>query len=133
MKEKISSIMTTELVTVGPNDTLQTVKDLIYDKRVHHIPVVEGKKLVGILSTIDLWELNEPFDKYSSLYVKDIMTSKVGTLSPDDQIGSAAEIFLHNYFHTVPIVDENGDLVGLVSPLDIVRREHDMHYPAFKK
>jgi len=130
MKEKISTIMTTELITLNPEETLENVRQHFADSKLHHLPVVEKKKLVGILSTTDLFQLNIPFEEYKSVKVRDVMITKVGTLSPDDQIGSAAEIFLHNYFHAVPIVNQQREVIGIITPLDIVRMVHDQHYPA---
>ncbi len=130
MKEKISTIMTTQVITLDPDETLEDVRKHLAASKLHHLPVVENKKLIGILSTTDLFKLNLPFDEYKSVKVRDVMVTKVGTLSPDDQIGSAAEIFLYNYFHAVPIVNQNREVVGIITPLDIVRMVHNQHYPA---
>jgi CBS domain-containing protein len=124
--------MTTEVITLNPEETLEDVREHLANSKLHHLPVVEKKKLVGILSTTDLFKLNLPFEQYKSVKVRDVMVSKVGTLSPNDQIGSAAEIFLHNYFHAVPIVNQKRELIGIVTPLDIVRMVHDQHYPAIE-
>ncbi len=132
MKEKVSSIMTTDVVTISQDETLDQAKEYFFQHKMnHHLPVVEEGKLVGIISTTDLLKLNKPFEEYTSIKVKEIMTTKVGTLSPDDQIGTAAEIFLHNFFHAIPIVDENRILLGIVSLVDVLKHQHDKHYPAF--
>lgn len=50
----ISSIMTTEVITVAPKDKLQIVQDIFDDYRIHHLPVLDEEKVVGILSKTDL-------------------------------------------------------------------------------
>ena len=47
MNETVGSIMTTKLLTVSQEDSLQTVKEILINNRIHHVPVVEGKKMVG--------------------------------------------------------------------------------------
>jgi len=84
MNEPISTIMTTDVVTVGPDDNLATVKELLFSKRFEHIPVVKGpnKKLVGIVTPHDLLVLNRKFEEYASIRVADVMTTKIATFRP---------------------------------------------------
>ena len=59
MNEPLSGIMSTNLITVSPGDKLSVVKDLFRGKRIHHIPVVQNGKLVGLITTADLlWQRN---------------------------------------------------------------------------
>lgn len=128
MNETVSSIMTTQLVTVNADDKLSKVRDILTKKRIHHVPVVEGSKLIGIVTTGDLMWLNKSFDEYDSINVSDVMTRKIATLDPDDKIGSAAEVLLENLFHCIPIV-EDGKLVGLVTAHDVLKYEYSKEYP----
>lgn len=136
MNEKISTIMITDVITVSPNDTLDKVKQLLVDEKIEHIPVVDNSKLVGIVSYHDLWELNRDFKEYSKITAKEIMTRKVAYLEPSSKIGSAAELFLENLFHCIPICDENKNLVGIVTNLDLIwyayKKEYPKHYDQFK-
>jgi acetoin utilization protein AcuB len=129
LNERISSIMTRNLLTVDVNATLEDVKNLLDKKRIHHIPVVDGKRLVGIVTTGDLMWLNKPFSEYPSIPVTQVMTRKIATLEPNDKIGSAAEVFLEHLFHSIPIVEENGDLVGIVTSHDVLKFEYAKEYP----
>lgn len=128
MNEPLSSIMIKDLITVTPDDKLSTVKNLFRNKRIHHIPVIENGQIVGLLTTADLLWLNKSFEEYDSIQVKDIMTRKLATLTPNDKIGSAAELFLLNRFHAVPVV-ENGKLVGIVTSFDILKYGFKKEYP----
>jgi len=129
MNDPISSIMTTKVVTVRPEDTLEAVKDILFFKKVHHIPVVEGRKLVGIITSYDLVKLGKRQEDYRAIQVKDVMTSHVATLEPHDKIGAAAQVFLENLFHGLPIVNEDHDLVGIITSLDVLRYEFHREYP----
>ncbi|MEP7195712.1 MAG: CBS domain-containing protein [Saprospiraceae bacterium] len=129
MNETVSKFMTTDLKTVGPNDSLQSVKELLIDNRIHHIPVVEGKKLVGLVTTYDLFKAEIDHKDYPNTRVQDIMTKKLAFIEPTDKIGTAAEIFMEHLFHAVPVC-ENGDLVGIITSFDILKYEYYKEYPA---
>lgn len=129
MNEQLSSIMTSEVVTVKPGDSLSKVKEILFDKRFHHIPVVDNGKLVGIVTTYDLVKLNKTFDQYEGMTVKEIMTEKVVTLEPQEKIGAAAQIFLRHLFHGLPIVDDQRNLKGIVTTHDIMKYQFDKEYP----
>jgi len=129
MNEPLSKIMVTDLKTVSPDATLDIVRELFQQNRIHHLPVVEGKQLVGMISTTDLYKLGKPFDEYRGIKVKEVMTNKVGTLFSNEQIGAAAEVFLENLFHAVPIVNEERELVGLVTTFDVLKFQFEQEYP----
>ena len=129
MNEHISSVMSTKLYTVNIGDTLEAVHAILSTKRIHHIPVLDGKRLAGIITTHDLYKLNLPFSEYPNVKVTDIMTPKVATLYPDDKVGSAAELFLENLFHAVPIVDADHNLIGIITTFDFIKYEHRKEYP----
>lgn len=127
MNEPLSAIMSTKLVTVNKYATLDKVKEILDTKRYHHVPVVDGTKLVGIITTYDLFKLNRPFSDYADIKVADIMTGHIATLEPEEHIGAACQIFLENKFHAVPIV-KDGELVGLVTSFDVLRYEFKKEY-----
>lgn len=129
MNEPISSIMTTEVITVSPLDTLNAVKKVLFEKRIHHIPVVDDDKLVGIITSYDLMDYNVKFEQYEDILVEDLMTKKVITLGPKEKIGAAAQVFLRHLFHGMPIVNEAGELAGIVTTHDILRYNFDKAYP----
>ncbi len=128
----VSTIMTTRLMTVHPDDSFTTVKKLFDEKDFHHLPVVEpGGKLVGIISKEDIYKvayiltLNTTGRTYTikqmeSLTARDIMTKYPIYLDPDDSIGLAADIFLANKFHALPIVEDDV-LTGILTTHDLLR------------
>ncbi len=134
MKDKVlvSEFMTRYLITVSPNTTLNKVFDIFEKNNIHHVPVVDGEKLVGMVSKIDVYKIthcinlfrsksNEEYNEklLRSLLAEEIMTKDVVVLSPDDTASQAAALFSQNKFHALPVV-ENEKLVGIVSTLDLI-------------
>ena len=128
--DKVSSLMSKNLITVHPKDTLIDVKAIFDKNRIHHIPVVEFKKLVGMISKTDLLHYQRSYEQvpYKDVFeesrlkaykVGEVMTKGLATLSPEDRIDVAIEVFRENILHAIPVV-ENGELVGLITTHDII-------------
>ena len=128
MNEPLSSIMTRNVITVGPDDKLSLARDIFMKNKVHHLPVVHGTTLLGILTTYDLFKFVRREGDYETTSVKEVMTKHVATLEPKDKVGSAAELFLENRFHAVPIVKE-GELKGIMTSFDVIKYEFHKEYP----
>jgi CBS domain-containing protein len=129
MNELVQTHMTTELITLGPENTLGEVRDILINKHIHHIPIVEGRKLVGMVTSWDLFKLGKSADDYKGMKVKDVMTTKVATLDPDQHLGAVAEVLTKHLFHAVPIVNDHNELLGIVTSTDIIRYGHTKEYP----
>ena len=128
----VSSMMTTEVKTVEPEDTMKKVEQVFRENRIHHIPVVEEGKLIGIVSKSDYLFFKRGFNdqttdnridefRLKTRKVKDIMTKGIAKLETADRIGVALEIFKENLFHAIPIVDD-GKLVGIITTFDIIKK-----------
>lgn len=128
MNERVASIMTRELITVNQDDSLQKVKDILINNRIHHVPVVDGTKLVGLVTTYDLFKLNVEHKDYPNTRVGNVMTKRIATVESNFHIGTAAEVFMEHLFHAIPVVD-NGELVGIVTSFDILKYEYQKEYP----
>jgi acetoin utilization protein AcuB len=129
--DPVSTIMTSKLITVNPEDKLESVKELFDKHRIHHIPVVRYQEIVGIISKTDLLYFlrgltNNSYEKVlndvrlKNYNAEDIMTKGIAKISSTDRIAVALEIFKENIFHAIPIVD-NGNLVGIVTTYDIIK------------
>ena len=129
LNERLHEIMTTNVVTVDPDQTVADVHDIIKHKRYHHIPVVQGRKLVGIITSYDLMRMEVCPSEYGAHSVRDVMTTHVAYLSPEDQIGAAAEVFMAHLFHGLPICDDEHNLVGIVTTHDVLKYEYYREYP----
>ena len=128
MNERVASIMTRELITVNQDDSLQKVKDILINNRIHHVPVVDGKKLVGLVTTYDLFKLNVEHKDYPNTRVGNVMTKRIATIESNFHIGTAAEVFMEHLFHAISVVD-NEELVGIVTSFDILKYEYQKEYP----
>jgi CBS domain-containing protein len=128
MNETVATIMVRDVITVAPTDSLQKVKELLINNRIHHVPVVEGDRtLVGIITTYDLFKLNVNHGDYPNTRVANVMTKVLATLETNDKVGTAAEVFMEHLFHALPVV-ENGKLVGIVTSFDVLRYEYEKEY-----
>lgn len=139
-------IMTKDVITVGPEDTVETVINLLLDNRISGLPVVnEQNEVVGVVSEGDIIVrksklhipsfiqilggviyLDDPEDfkeelrKVVAYKVKDIMSVPPATIEEDTTIEEMATILSEEGINRLPVVKEN-KLVGLVSRSDIVR------------
>lgn len=125
----ISKIMVTDLVTINPEDSLLDVKKIFETHKFHHLPVVRFRKIVGIISKTDFEHFtgglnhageNAIADLLEKTKAENIMTKGVGKLEPDDRINVALEIFSKNWFHALPVV-QNDELVGIVTTQDVIK------------
>jgi CBS domain-containing protein len=129
MNELVQSHMTKDVVTLNPDSTLGEVREILLGKHIHHIPIVEGKKLVGMITSWDLFKLGKSAEEYQSMKVSEVMTRRIATLDPDQHLGAVAEVLTRHLFHAVPIVNDDHELLGIVTSTDIIRYEHTKEYP----
>ncbi len=129
----VSRSMTRRVVTVSPEASIFEAQELMAQKRIRHVPVVEeGDKLVGIVSDRDLRSAL-PFRyfkeglgpdekaKLEQLRIKDIMTRQVFTISPGYTIQDALLMIQNAKVGALPVVDEDGRLKGILSVRDLLR------------
>ncbi|MBK9107548.1 MAG: CBS domain-containing protein [Saprospiraceae bacterium] len=129
MNEPVSAIMVNDVITVKPEDSLQSVKEILINNRIHHVPVVqEDGTLVGIVTTYDLFKLNVDHKDYPTTKVSNVMTKILATIEATDKVGTAAEVFMEHLFHALPVV-EGKKLIGIVTSFDILRYEYNKEYP----
>ncbi|MFN0016389.1 MAG: HPP family protein [Saprospiraceae bacterium] len=129
MNERLHTIMTTNLVTLTPGDTLGQARELFINKRIHHIPILDGKKLVGLVTSWDLFKLGLSAVACQDMRVSEVMTTHLATLDPDQHIGAAAEVLMEHLFHAIPIVNDKHELLGIVTSYDVLRYEYLKEYP----
>lgn len=127
----ISTIMTSDVISVKADDTLSHVAELFSKHKIHHLPVVKDGKLEGIISKSDISfvkhrktesDLTQKLNdiKLNHYQVKEVMTTGIASLESTDKINVALEVFLVNLFHAIPVVD-GGKLVGILTTFDIIR------------
>lgn len=129
MNELVHTHMTKDVVTIQPDSTLGEAREILLKKRIHHLPVVDGKKLVGMVTSWDIFKLGKSVEEYQSMKARDIMTTKVATLEPYQHLGAVAEVLTKHLFHAIPIVNDEHELLGIITSTDIIRYEHEKEYP----
>jgi len=129
--EPVSKIMSSQILTVHAAQKVSEVYALLTENRVHHVPVVNGNKLVGLVSSTDMMKLS--LDAYgtpdsantayfdSQFTIDDVMSSDLVTIKADDSIRSAAEMLSTGARHSLPVVDGDSALVGIVTTTDLVK------------
>lgn len=128
MNQEVRTIMTKDPVTVSPDQNVEEVSYLMLKERLQQLPVVEDGQFLGILTTYDLWKQYENKTTLKDLCVKDVMNTKVLRISPKDKVGTAAELFADNRFKTIPVVNLDNQLKGVVTAFDVIREAYNSEY-----
>ena len=128
---RIDSVMTTNIVTVKPEDTLGEVREIFDTHRFHHLLVIEHNKVVGIISDRDLLKHLSPFIGKLSERAQDtftlqrrvhqFMSHNVVAIRADTDIAKATRLMLENGVSCLPVVDERQHPIGVVTWRDIAK------------
>jgi acetoin utilization protein AcuB len=123
--------MSADVISVSPDTTLPEAHQVMTQRHVRRLPVVENGRLVGIITrgdvreaspsgatTLSIWEMNYLLAR---LAVREIMTPNPATISPDDTIAQAARMMANRKISGLPVVDQDGRLVGIITESDIFR------------
>ncbi len=129
--ELVSEFMQTEFVTLRPSDRLDFADDVMKLGRIRHMPVVEGNRVVGVVSQRDLLAASlsrvmeiDPRDHRSflrSVEISEMMSEPVITIEPTRTIREAAELMIRHKIGCLPVVDSLGTPVGLITETDLLR------------
>jgi CBS domain-containing protein len=144
---KIKDIMTTQVFTVNQDTKITEVADVMLKNRIHAVPVVEGGKVIGIIAEDDFFsrsanniflpsyiefikgtnavdelvrDKKEKLDKLMNLEAKDIMTTECVSVLEDMDISSLLDFFRETKFATLPVLNSEEKLVGIVTLSDII-------------
>jgi acetoin utilization protein AcuB len=123
----VGSMMQTQVITATPTMSLAEVQRLMRNSNIRHVPVVSGKRLVGIITDRDLREASpspattltrgEIAYQMATTPIKTCMTTDVVWISPDITMVDAARALMQRKIDCLPVVD-NGPLVGVVTAID---------------
>jgi CBS domain-containing protein len=141
---KAQDVMVSPVVTVDENSAVRDLAKLLLANRISAVPVVNsGGEIVGIVSEADLMHRSEVGTERASswwlalisgeralaaeyvqshaLRVKDVMTRDVQTVHPDTPLVEIADLLEEKHIKRVPVVNDAGELVGIVSRSNIVQ------------
>lgn len=126
----VSALMHKQLITAKPNMSLADVQRLMLDGHIRHVPVLSGKRLVGIITDRDLRDASpspattlsrgEIAYQMATTLIKHHMTKDVVCISPAMEMAQAARLLLQHRFGCLPVLD-HGSLVGIITETDCLR------------
>lgn len=116
----VQSIMTKTVVSASPDATVREAIQLIDDNDIRHLPIVEDGRLVGIVSDRDL-RAYERSDERLAIPVGEVMTQEPVCMEVGESLASVIDIMLEYKIGALPVVGEEGELVGIVSYIDVLR------------
>lgn len=131
--KRVADIMTREPVCLHEEDNLGEIAQDMERYQFRHLPVVDGTKLVGLVSHRDLLRhtvsaleqaevgraRNERLQQ--DTFVAHVMTRDPRTVTEDDSVGQAARVIMEGHFGCAPVVDGDGTLVGIVTEHDLLQ------------
>ena len=133
--EPVSKIMSSDIQTLHTGQKVSDARKLLAEHGFHHIPVVSGAELIGLISAADVLGISvegidsdeRSMDAYldHQFSIEGLMTKDLHTLAPSAPIREAADILSNGDFHAIPIVEE-GNLAGIVTSTDLIAYLRDM-------
>jgi len=127
----VKNWMSKKVITIDENDSMQEAINLIKQHKINMLPVLKKGKLVGIVTDRDLkkasasdattLDVHELIYLISKIKIKDIMSKKPVTISPDFTIEETASVLLDNNISGAPVVDHDNQLIGIITQADIFK------------
>ena len=122
----IEAIMSTNLITVPPSATLAEARTLMHDNRIHHIPVLDGDQLIGLISLTNVLAATDSFLRddgtrihATEIGITDAMVTDVATVDVNASLRHAALFLEKHKIGCLPVLDDDA-LVGIITDTDFV-------------
>ena len=129
--ESITKIMSKDPVSISRNATISAARKALEDNGIHHLPVTDGDRLVGIITSSDL--LRVSFGEFGNqdarsldamldhtYSISDLMIAQPVTIGTGQSVRDAAAVLAKSGFHSLPVVDDES-LVGIVTSSDLIQ------------
>ncbi len=129
---RVEKIMTHQVTTCGPHDTLEHAASLMWDSDCGSLPVTSGngsRGVVGIITDRDIC-MAALFQGRAlrDLCVQDAMAKKVLTCLASDELEDAQRLMQNEQIRRLPVLDNEGSLMGIISMADVVRESARSQY-----
>jgi len=121
----VGDFMTRDLVTVKEDDDLVLAESILRLGGIRHLPVLRDGKLAGLVTQRDLLR-SAAVRSHKNTRAGEIMVREVVSVRPGASLVQAAKIMLANKFGCLPVTDEDGRLVGIITEADFVRFAADV-------
>ncbi|MGD9689468.1 MAG: CBS domain-containing protein [Phycisphaerales bacterium] len=128
---QLQQVMTTEVVTISADESLERVRELFEEHGFHHLLVIDKGRPVGVVSNHDLLRNLSPFIGKINERAQDafllrrrahqIMGRRLLTAPPTMPVRDAAHLMLERNLNCLPVVDDRGHCVGIVTGRDLLR------------
>lgn len=130
--ERVAHIMTKDPVSIHLKTSISEVAEIFNEGKFHHLPVLDGKELIGMISYLDLMRVSfersfgvtdtravyEVLD--STLDIESIMTKDPLCIQSTSPILEAAEKLATGSLHSLPVVNDEHELVGIITSKDLI-------------
>jgi acetoin utilization protein AcuB len=127
----VKNWMSKKVISIDADDSMEDAMGLLKEHGIRRLPVMKNGKLVGIVTDRDLknasasdattLEIHELLYLLTKVKVKDIMTKDPITVPPDYTVEETAQVLLESKISGAPVVDENGEVVGIITQSDLFR------------
>jgi CBS domain-containing protein len=126
----VASVMTRRIIALGEDDTIEGVEPVMERFRFRHLPVVRGRKLVGLITHRDMLAISASRlsrnramldEQVHRLPARSIMCTAVVTVAPTEPLASAARLMWDMKIGCLCVTDEDDTLVGILTEADFVR------------
>lgn len=131
-KPKLRDVMSREPKTVQIGQPISDAYTLLQARTFHHVPVVDGDKPVGLISATDILKLVYDVDGNDDRMLRrlldhqftlaDAMTTDLITENVDEPLKTVVSHMSSGEVHSVLVVDDEGDLAGIVTSTDLIRQ-----------
>lgn len=128
----VKDCMTMEVITISPYDSLARAWELMTTRHIRRLPVLDGARLVGIITLSDLLELKHPdptrrltlaevAEQLGRLVVSAVLHGQAICIYDNDTVGHAAELMLEHKIGGLPVIDADRRLVGVITESNLFR------------
>ncbi len=135
MKIKVNNYMSPQVISIPPTMGIREAFFKMKENGIRHLPIVdENKTLIGIISDRELrrpnWvdeaqDISHVYYLDNSMLVSDVMITKVNVIHTYDTLNKAVSLLLDNNIGAAPVLDKTGNLVGMLSAIDLLRALKD--------
>lgn len=120
-RDPISHVMTTNVKTVQISQKMSEVLRIVAENQIHHVPVADGQRLAGIISTTDIIRLNITVSNADEWTIERVMKKNLVTIELHDSVRKAAQLLSDGIFHSLPVINKDRHLVGIITSTDLIR------------
>ena len=119
----VKEYMTRDVATVSPDDTVGEAVERILDSNHNGFPVTDGRVVVGFISARDLLSADDDAPLFT------VMSDDIIVAHPEMDVNDAARVILRSGIQKLPVVDDAGNLVGIISNTDVIRSQIERATP----